>query len=624
MRLKISLRSVLIFIATALIIVGILNINNQPKKSYQSLKFSDFVSNIKAGKIEEVLISGQNVLSIDKSKRKKITQFPSQDSSFIQRLLDNDVKITVVNPEEKQMPLLWAIIMNWFPQFAFIAVFVWLNLGRFNFANSKAKRTTKREKRVTFQNVAGLDEAKEELGEVVDFLRNPEKFASIGAKIPKGVLLYGPPGTGKTLLARAIAGEANVEFMIASGSEFVEMFVGVGASRVRDLFAQARKYEKCVIFIDELDSVGGKRSNSGFQNDERNTTLNQLLTEMDGFLPNKQIIVIGATNIVDVLDPALLRPGRFDKIIQIPLPDAKGRKEILAVNLDTVATNPDGLNLKNVVNATVGTSGAELTKVVNEAAILATKRGSAYVTEEILEEALEMTIFGRKKSMNVHKKEIEITAYHESGHAIVKLSMSNSDPIYKFSIEPTQMYFGVVISLPEREGLDAFKSKEEFLDLICVLLGGRAAESIKFGKITAGATSDLQKANQIARRMVSEFGMSDELRNFNFDFSDYRRPSESTYAKIDEIISQIIEEQWKRALDIIKEREVDFELLAKSVLKYETLTGKEIEYLLQNRSLDGYQKLINYDDLYLYKKRNQNPINSFAQLEENDQDDYEE
>ena len=623
MRLKISLRSILIFIATTLIVVGILNINNQPKKTYQSLKFSDFVSNIKSGKIEEVLISGQNVLSIDKNKRKKITQFPAQDSGFIQRLLDNDIRITVVNPQEKEMPLLWSIIINWFPQFAFMALIIWLNIGRFNFANSKAKRTIKKERKITFENVAGLEEAKEELGEVVEFLRNPERFASIGAKIPKGVLLYGPPGTGKTLLARAIAGEANVEFIIASGSEFVEMFVGVGASRVRDLFSQARKYEKCVIFIDELDSIGKKRNTLGMQNDERDTTLNQLLTEMDGFLPNKQIIVIGATNIVDVLDPALLRPGRFDKIINIPLPDAKGRKEILSVNLDTVATDPDGLNLKNVVNATVGASGAELTKVVNEAAILATKKGLLYVTEEILEKALEMTIFGRKKTMDIRKKEIEITAYHESGHAIVKLSMSNSDPIYKFSIEPTQVYFGVVISLPEREGLDAFKSKEEFLDLICVLLGGRAAESVKFGRITAGAMSDLEKANKIARRMVSEFGMSEELRNFNFDFSEYNRPSESTYAKIDQIINQIIEEQWKRALEIIQKKEEDFELLAKSVLKYETLTGEEIKYLLEYRSLNGYQKLINYDDLYIYKKKNQNPINSAAQLEENDQDDYE-
>lgn len=620
MRLKISLRSLLIFASVTLIILGLLNLNNTPKKSYQSLKFSDFVANVKSGKIEEVLISGQNALSIDKNKRKKITQFSPQDSGFIQRLIDNNVKITIVNPEEKQLPFFWAILINWFPHFVFIAVIIWLNTGRFNFGSSKAKKAEKKQKKVMFSDVAGLQEAKEELGEVVEFLKNPKKFTSVGAKIPKGVLLYGPPGTGKTLLARAIAGEANVDFLIASGSEFVEMFVGVGASRVRDLFAQARKYEKCVIFIDELDSIGKKRNTVGVQNDEREATLNQLLTEMDGFLPNKEIIIIGATNRADVLDPALLRPGRFDKIIQVPLPDAKGRKEILEVNLEKVATDPNGVNLKNVVNATIGTSGAQISKVVNEAAILAAKTNTAYITSDLLEKALEMTIFGRKKNTSAHQKEIETIAYHEAGHAIVSLSMPNPDPIYKASIESTQAYLGVVIPLPEREVL--FKSKEQLLDSICIFLGGRAAESIKFGRITSGAASDLEKANKTARTMIAEYGMSDELKNINFDMQDYyQRPSESTAAKIDELVAKIIDEQWNRALSILNENKEKFELLAESLLKYETLTGEEINYLLQNKTLDGYEKFISYEDSFIYRKKGDKPFQCINEADKSEKDE---
>jgi cell division protease FtsH len=452
---------------------------------------------------------------------------------------------------------------------------------------------TERQGRITFEDVAGVDEANDDLKEIVDFLRDPQKFQRLGGKIPKGVLLVGPPGTGKTLLARAIAGEANVPFFTISGSDFVEMFVGVGASRVRDMFEQAKKNAPCIVFIDEIDAVGRHRgAGLGGGNDEREQTLNQLLVEMDGFEANDGVILIAATNRPDVLDPALLRPGRFDRNIVVPNPDLGGREKILRVHMRKVPLGPD-VDPKTIARGTPGFSGADLANLVNEGALLAARRGKRVVTMSEFEEAKDKVMMGaERRSLGMSDEEKKLTAYHEGGHALIALNVKGSDPIHKATIIPRGRALGMVVRLPERDQLSI--TREKMMADLCVAFGGRIAEELIFGhdKVTTGASSDIEQATRIARAMVMRFGMSDELGPIAYgenqeevflghSVSRTQNISEATAQKIDAEIRRIIDTTYNRAWQILSDKKQDLETLARGLLEYETLTGDEIVALLK-------------------------------------------
>jgi cell division protease FtsH len=461
------------------------------------------------------------------------------------------------------------------------------------FGKSRAKLLTERQGRVTFEDVAGVDEAKDDLKEIVDFLRDPQKFQRLGGRIPKGVLLVGPPGTGKTLLARAIAGEANVPFFTISGSDFVEMFVGVGASRVRDMFEQAKKNSPCIVFIDEIDAVGRHRgAGLGGGNDEREQTLNQLLVEMDGFEANESVILIAATNRPDVLDPALLRPGRFDRHVVVPNPDLAGREKILRVHLRKVPLAPD-VDPRVLARGTPGFSGADLANLVNEGALLAARRGKRVVMMTELEDAKDKVMMGaERRSMAMSDEEKKLTAFHEAGHALVAITVEGSDPIHKATIIPRGRALGMVMRLPERDALSL--TRQKMLADLAVAFGGRLAEELVFGhdKVTTGAQSDIEQATRMARAMVTRFGMSDALGPIAYaenqeevflghSVSRTQNISEATAQKIDSEIHRIIDECYARAKDILTTRQADLNLLARGLLEYETLTGDEILGLLK-------------------------------------------
>ncbi|HTJ03553.1 MAG TPA: ATP-dependent zinc metalloprotease FtsH, partial [Methylovirgula sp.] len=463
------------------------------------------------------------------------------------------------------------------------------------FGKSKAKLLTEAHGRVTFEDVAGVDEAKEDLQEIVEFLRDPQKFQRLGGRIPRGVLLVGPPGTGKTLLARAIAGEANVPFFTISGSDFVEMFVGVGASRVRDMFEQAKKNAPCIIFIDEIDAVGRHRgAGLGGGNDEREQTLNQLLVEMDGFDANEGIILIAATNRPDVLDPALLRPGRFDRQIVVPNPDVIGRERILKVHVRKVPLSPD-VDLKTVARGTPGFSGADLMNLVNEAALLAARRGKRIVTMAEFEDAKDKIMMGaERRTLVMTEQEKILTAYHEGGHAIVALNVPATDPVHKATIIPRGRALGMVMQLPERDKLSM--SYEQMTSRLAVLMGGRVSEEIVFGKekVTSGAQSDIEQATKLARAMVTRWGFSDELGTvmygenqeevfLGYSMGRQQNISEATSQKIDAEVRRLVEAGLADATRIITEKRDELEILAKGLLEYETLTGDEIIALFQGR-----------------------------------------
>jgi cell division protease FtsH len=463
------------------------------------------------------------------------------------------------------------------------------------FGKSKAKLLTEAHGRVTFEDVAGVDEAKEDLQEIVEFLRDPQKFQRLGGRIPRGVLLVGPPGTGKTLLARAIAGEANVPFFTISGSDFVEMFVGVGASRVRDMFEQAKKNAPCIIFIDEIDAVGRHRgAGLGGGNDEREQTLNQLLVEMDGFDANEGIILIAATNRPDVLDPALLRPGRFDRQIVVPNPDVIGRERILKVHVRKVPLSPD-VDLKTVARGTPGFSGADLMNLVNESALLAARRGKRIVTMVEFEDAKDKIMMGaERRTLVMTEQEKMLTAYHEGGHAIVALNVSATDPVHKATIIPRGRALGMVMQLPERDKLSM--SYEQMTSRLAVLMGGRVAEAVVFGKdkVTSGAQSDIEQATKLARAMVTRWGFSDELGTvmygenqeevfLGYSMGRQQNISEATSQKIDAEVRRLVEMGLAEATRIITEKRNDLEVLAKGLLEYETLSGDEILALFQGR-----------------------------------------
>ena len=498
------------------------------------------------------------------------------------------------------MPSLLAIFINWFPMLLIFGV--WMFFLRqmqsgggkaMGFGKSRAKLLTERQGRVTFEDVAGVDEAKDDLKEIVDFLRDPQKFQRLGGRIPKGVLLVGPPGTGKTLLARAIAGEANVPFFTISGSDFVEMFVGVGASRVRDMFEQAKKNSPCIVFIDEIDAVGRHRgAGLGGGNDEREQTLNQLLVEMDGFEANESVILIAATNRPDVLDPALLRPGRFDRHVVVPNPDLAGREKILRVHLRKVPLAPD-VDPRTIARGTPGFSGADLANLVNEGALLAARRGKRVVTMSELEDAKDKVMMGaERRSMAMSDEEKKLTAYHEAGHALVAISVEGSDPIHKATIIPRGRALGMVMRLPERDQLSL--TRQKMLADLAVAFGGRLAEELVFGheKVTTGAQSDIEQATRMARAMVTRFGMSDSLGPIAYaenqeevflghSVSRTQNISEATSQKIDSEIRRIIDESYQRAKEILTTRQNDLNVLARGLLEYETLTGDEINALLK-------------------------------------------
>jgi len=596
-----NLRNLVLWIIIALLLVALFNMfqGSTSHPSASAISYTQFNQEVVQGQIKKVTIQGEQITGQTQSGQQFTTMSPASDSQLTSRMLDHNVDMTVKPSDDGSFNLM-SILINWFPMLLLIAVWVFflrqMQSGggkAMGFGKSRAKLLTERTGRVTFEDVAGVDEAKEELKEIVDFLKDPQKFQRLGGRIPKGVLLVGPPGTGKTLLARAIAGEANVPFFTISGSDFVEMFVGVGASRVRDMFEQAKKNAPCIVFIDEIDAVGRHRgAGLGGGNDEREQTLNQLLVEMDGFESTEGVILIAATNRPDVLDPALLRPGRFDRHVVVPNPDLAGREKILRVHMRKIPLAPD-VDPRTIARGTPGFSGADLANLVNEAALLAARRGKRVVTMAELEDAKDKVMMGaERRSMVMSEEEKKLTAYHEGGHAIVALSVVGSDPIHKATIIPRGRALGMVMRLPERDQLSI--TREKMLADLCVAFGGRIAEELIFGheKVTTGAVSDIEQATRMARAMVTRFGMSDELGPIAYaenqeevflghSVSRTQNISEATAQKIDSEIRRIVNDCYGRAKEILIERTRDLHVLALGLLEYETLTGDEIIALLK-------------------------------------------
>jgi cell division protease FtsH len=567
--------------------------------SGSEIDFSSFLESVDAKQVKEVVIDGENI-AITMNDNKRFTTIRPRDVDIVDQLRAANVAIRV---EAQERGGLLSTLGFWLPMLIVFGIWIFFlnrmqggGRGAMSFGKSKAKLLTERTGKVTFDDVAGIDEAKEELEEIVEFLREPQKYTRLGGKIPKGALLVGPPGTGKTLLARAIAGEAAVAFFTISGSDFVEMFVGVGASRVRDMFEQAKKNAPCIVFIDEIDAVGRHRgAGYGGGNDEREQTLNQLLVEMDGFEANEGVILIAATNRPDVLDPALLRPGRFDRQVQVPNPDIKGREKILQVHARNVPLAPN-VNLKVIARGTPGFSGADLANLINEAALKAARGDKRLVTMEDFEYAKDKVMMGaERRSMVMNEEEKTLTAYHEAGHAIVGQNVPQHDPVHKVTIIPRGRALGVTFYLPERDQLSVTKTK--YTSMIASAMGGKVAEELVFGpeQVTSGASSDIQHITRIANAMVTQFGMSDKLGNIDYDggrddFMGNRQPgmsvSGSTRKIIDDEVRRIVDEGYETAKRILTEKRNDMELLAQGLLEYETLTGEEIGKVIAGEKLD--------------------------------------
>ena len=576
--------------------------NKTFSSNYENLAFSDFMNEVKGKRIASVTMSGAEVYSVATDGKKYITYTPYSPTT-VDTLLANNVKVDAL-PKDTSGDTFWSIIISWFPMILLIGVWIFF-MRQANAGNSKAMsfgksraRLVENTKRVTFNDVAGADESKQELEEIVDFLKDPQKFQRLGGKIPKGVLLVGPPGTGKTLLAKAVAGEANVPFFSISGSDFVEMFVGVGASRVRDMFAQAKKNSPCLLFIDEIDAVGRHRgAGLGGGNDEREQTLNQLLVEMDGFEPNENVILIAATNRPDVLDPALLRPGRFDRQVTVSNPDVKGREAILNVHVRKVPLARD-VDLSVVARGTPGFSGADLANLVNEAALLAARRNKRKVTAEDFDNAKDKVLMGsERKSMAMDEQEKKLTAYHEAGHAICSLHVKETDPIHKATIIPRGRALGMVQQLPEKDQYSYTRAK--MLSRLVICMGGRVSEELKFGydKVTSGASSDIAAATNLARAMVTEWGMSNALgpvmyaENSNEVFlgrsvTQNQNMSEETARLVDSEIKRLVTDAHAEAEKILKENDNELEILAQALMEYETLTGEEIKEVLAGKKIN--------------------------------------
>ena len=583
-----------------LLSVGLFNTFQNPNKtgvSQSKVAFSKFLSEVEEGRVIKVEIQGNNITGV-LSDGSLFTTYSPNYPNLIKQLSDKGVNI-VATPLEDKMPSLLGVLLSWFPMLLLIGVWVFFMRqmqggkgGAMGFGKSKAKLLTEAQGKVTFNDVAGVEEAKEEVEEIVEFLKDPKKFSRLGGKIPKGALLIGPPGTGKTLLAKAIAGEANVPFFSISGSDFVEMFVGVGASRVRDMFEQGKKHSPCIIFIDEIDAVGRSRgAGLGGGNDEREQTLNQLLVEMDGFETNEGVIIIAATNRPDVLDPALLRPGRFDRQVVVGLPDIIGREKVLKVHVKKIKMAPD-VNLRTVARGTPGFSGADLANIVNEAALLAARKNKRIVTLTEFEEARDKVMMGsERRSMVMTEEEKTLTAYHEAGHAIVTINESAAHPIHKATIIPRGRALGMVMQLPERDELS--QTREQLHAQLAIAMGGRVAEEIIFGedKVTTGASSDIEQATQRARAMVMRAGLSKELGPVAYGANEEevflgrsvartQNMSEETAKKVDSEIRKIVEKGYERARKVLTEKIDDLHKLAKALLTYETLSGEEIINLI--------------------------------------------
>jgi len=592
-------RNLALWVIIGLLLIAVFNLFQAPSGGPRSteLAFSEFIAAVDRGEVNDVTIRGKSIEGTFEGGA-PFKSYAPDDPTLVERLTKKGVKITAA-PSEEGSPSLLGILLSWFPMLLLIGIWIFFmrqmqsGAGKaMGFGKSRAKLLTEKLSRVTFDDVAGIDEAKQELEEVVDFLKHPQKFQRLGGKIPKGLLLVGPPGTGKTLLARAIAGEANVPFFTISGSDFVEMFVGVGASRVRDMFEQGKKNAPCIIFIDEIDAVGRHRgAGLGGGNDEREQTLNQLLVEMDGFEANEGVILIAATNRPDVLDPALLRPGRFDRQVVVPNPDILGREKILKIHMRKVPLAPD-VEPRVIARGTPGFSGADLANLVNEAALLAARKGLRMVTMAELEESKDKVMMGsERRSMVMTEEERKLTAYHEAGHALVALHAPKHDPLHKVTIIPRGRALGLTVSLPERDRYGY--AKIELHSTIAMAFGGRVAEEMVFGpdNVTTGAASDIRQATDMARRMVTEWGMSDRLGPLRYSDNEEeiflghsvtqrKNVSDATAKIIDEEIRVIIEKGESFARKILTEHEDDLHKLAKGLLDYETLSGDEVKILL--------------------------------------------
>ena len=595
-----NFRNLIMWSVIIVLTIGLYNMFKNPQRvtpDNSKIIFSEFLNEVENGRVVQVEIQGNNVNGL-LSDGRNFTTYSPNDPNLIQKLTDKGVSISA-SPLDEKMPSLFGVLLSWFPMLLLIAVWIFFMRqmqggkgGAMGFGKSKAKMMNEVKGKVTFNDVAGVEEAKEEVEEVVEFLRDPRKFSRLGGKIPRGCLLVGPPGTGKTLLARAIAGEAGVPFFTISGSDFVEMFVGVGASRVRDMFEQGKKHSPCIIFIDEIDAVGRSRgAGLGGGNDEREQTLNQLLVEMDGFDTNEGVIIIAATNRPDVLDPALLRPGRFDRQVVVSLPDIIGREKILKVHSKKISMAPD-VNLRTIARGTPGFSGADLANLVNESALLAARKNKRIVTYLEFEEAKDKVMMGaERRSMVMTEDEKKLTAYHEAGHAIVTINEKAAYPIHKATIIPRGRALGMVMQLPEKD--EVSQTREQLHAQMAIAMGGRVAEELIFGddKVTTGAVSDIEQATKRARAMVMRAGLSKELGPIAYGENEeevflgrsvarQQNMSEETAKKVDAEIKKFVEMGYERAKKVLNERIEDLHKLAKALLTYETLTGTEIENIV--------------------------------------------
>jgi len=597
------IKNIILWVIIAVVLMSVFNNFGAKDTAVSSMPYSDFIAEVKAGQVRQVKIDGRTIKGKTMDGRDFATYSPD-DPGLVDDLLANGV-IVVAKPPEQQSVLM-QIFISWFPMLLLIAVWIFFmrqmqggagGRGAMSFGKSKARLLEEDKVKVTFADVAGVEEAKEEVVEMVDFLRDPSKFQKLGGQIPRGALMVGPPGTGKTLLARAIAGEAKVPFFTISGSDFVEMFVGVGASRVRDMFEQAKKHSPCIIFIDEIDAVGRQRgAGLGGGHDEREQTLNQLLVEMDGFDGNDGVIVIAATNRPDVLDPALLRPGRFDRQVTVALPDIRGREQILKVHLKKVPMDDD-IEPKNIARGTPGFSGADLANLVNEAALFAARTNKRLVSMENLEKAKDKIIMGaERRSMVMSDDDKKLTAYHEAGHCIVGRTVPEHDPVYKVSIMPRGRALGVTMFLPETDQYSASKRKLE--SQISSLYGGRLAEQIIYGteKVTTGASNDIERATELARNMVTKWGLSERLGPLAYteeegevflgrSVTQTKSTSDETAHVIDEEIRSVIDRNYERAEKILRDNMSILHAMADALMKYETIDKNQIDDLMAGKEV---------------------------------------
>ena len=599
-------KNFLLWIVIGLTMMSVFNMFTAPSGKQEAMTYSSFIDHVEQGMVEQVTISDKQVSGQFRDLSGEMKSFTLQvpnDPGLMQRLLDNKVEVDVKAPAE--VPFLLSILISWFPMLLLIGVWIFFMRqmqgggkgGAMGFGKSKAKLLTENTNRVTFDDVAGCDEAKQEVTEVIEFLRDPSKFTRLGGKIPKGVLLVGPPGTGKTLLGRAIAGEAEVPFFSISGSDFVEMFVGVGASRVRDMFEQAKKHAPCIVFVDEIDAMGRHRgAGVGGGNDEREQTLNQMLVEMDGFEANESVILVAATNRPDVLDPALMRPGRFDRQVVVGNADLNGRVQILKVHMKNVPLASD-VDAKVIARGTPGFSGAELANLVNEAALNAARFNKDKVSAADFDEAKDKVMMGtERRSMAMTEDEKKLTAYHEGGHALVAIHCPASDPIHKMTIIPRGRALGMVMRLPEKD--EYSQSREKMHDSLAIAMGGRVAEELIFGydNVTSGASSDIQMATNLAKNMVTKWGFSDKLGPLLYgedeqevflgrSMTQSQSMSDETSRLIDSEVRRFVDDAYDRANKILTDHIDELHKLAEAALEYETLSGDEINQILAGKSI---------------------------------------